>query len=68
MTPVMIGTQHITPADGNVFLDLGFPPDEAARLLAEARLRVEAKLLATEEARRRQKDASASAENRMAEG
>lgn len=27
---------HVTPADGNIFLDLGFPPDEAARLLAES--------------------------------
>lgn len=28
--------EHVTPADGNIFLDLGFPPDEAARLLAES--------------------------------
>jgi len=27
---------HRTPADGNIFADLGFPPKEAARLLAEA--------------------------------
>ena len=27
---------HRTPADGNIFADLGFAPDEAARLLAEA--------------------------------
>ena len=27
---------HRTPADGNIFADLGFPSDEAARLLAEA--------------------------------
>ncbi|MEW6057969.1 MAG: hypothetical protein AB1540_15280 [Bdellovibrionota bacterium] len=27
---------HITPADGNVFADLGFPPEEAARLKAES--------------------------------
>lgn len=33
-TPGWIG--HVTPADGNIFLDLGFPPDEAARLLAES--------------------------------
>lgn len=26
---------HITPADGNVFADLGFDPQEAAALLAE---------------------------------
>lgn len=32
--PSWIG--HVTPADGNIFLDLGFPPDEAARLLAES--------------------------------
>ncbi len=31
-TPAWVG--HVTPADGNIFLDLGFPPDEAARLLA----------------------------------
>ncbi|HEU0013807.1 MAG TPA: helix-turn-helix transcriptional regulator [Longimicrobium sp.] len=24
--------EHVTPADGNVFADLGFPPDEAANL------------------------------------
>ncbi len=30
------GTSHITPADGNVFADLGFEPEEAARLLAES--------------------------------
>ncbi|MFJ1300628.1 hypothetical protein ACILG0_11715 [Pseudomonadota bacterium AL_CKDN230030165-1A_HGKHYDSX7] len=28
------GPSHITPADGNIFADLGFPLDEAARLLA----------------------------------
>lgn len=27
---------HVTPADGNIFLDLGFPPDEASCLLAES--------------------------------
>lgn len=31
---------HITPADGNVFLDLGFSPDEAARLKAESDRRI----------------------------
>lgn len=29
------GTSHITPAGGNVFLDLGFGKEEAERLLAE---------------------------------
>lgn len=33
-TPGWVG--HVTPADGNIFLDLGFPPDEAACLLAES--------------------------------
>lgn len=27
---------HVTPADGNIFLDLGFEPEEAARLKAES--------------------------------
>ena len=27
--------RHTTAADGNIFLDLGFPPEEAAKLLAE---------------------------------
>lgn len=30
-------TEHVTPVGGNVFLDLGFPPDEAATLQAESR-------------------------------
>lgn len=30
------GFTHVTPAGGNVFADLGFPPDEAAALLAES--------------------------------
>ena len=29
-------SRHRTKADGNVFLDLGFPPKEAKRLLAHA--------------------------------
>lgn len=29
-----LGSSHITPAGGNVFADLGFAPDEAARLKA----------------------------------
>lgn len=33
-TPSRVG--HVTPAGGNIFLDLGFPPDEAARLLTES--------------------------------
>ncbi len=30
------GSTHITPVGGNVFLDLGFPPEQAAALLAES--------------------------------
>ncbi len=29
-------TEHITPIGGNVFLDLGFPPDEAVQLKAQS--------------------------------
>ena len=29
-------SMHITPVGGNVFADLGFEPEEAARLLAES--------------------------------
>ncbi|MES2948177.1 MAG: hypothetical protein V4858_06485 [Pseudomonadota bacterium] len=41
-------SQHTTPAGGNVFTDLGFPPDEAAQLLAEADRKIT--LLAMKEA------------------
>lgn len=37
------GSQHITPANGNIFLDLGFEPEEAARLLAESDKEIMAK-------------------------
>lgn len=36
--------RHTTPADGNIFLDLGFPPEEAAKLLAETDKVISAKL------------------------
>jgi predicted XRE-type DNA-binding protein len=32
--------EHITPADGNVFADLGFPADEAKQLLKAADARI----------------------------
>lgn len=32
---------HITPADANIFLDLGFEPAEAAKLLIKADLMIE---------------------------
>lgn len=28
--------RHVTPADGNIFLNLGFPPEEAEKLKAES--------------------------------
>lgn len=31
-----IKSMHITPADGNVFSDLGFTPEEAAKLKADS--------------------------------
>ena len=36
--------RHVTPADGNIFLDLGFPPEEAEKLKAESTLLTETKL------------------------
>lgn len=38
---------HLTPADGNVFSDLGFPAEEAAALLAEADARMESDIEGT---------------------
>jgi len=37
-------SQHVTSVGGNVFVDLGFPPDEAARLLAESKAKIAAVL------------------------
>jgi predicted XRE-type DNA-binding protein len=34
----MAEPEHITPADGNVFEDIGFPPDEARNLKIRAML------------------------------
>lgn len=34
-------TEHITPADGNVFADLGFPPEEAENMLIRCDLILE---------------------------
>lgn len=34
---------HITPVGGNIFLDLGFPPDEAERLKEESDRRISSK-------------------------
>lgn len=36
--------QHITPANGNVFLDLGFSKKEAEKLLAEIDRSIDEKL------------------------
>ena len=32
------GTEHETPVDGNVFADIGFPPDEAENLMVRSQL------------------------------
>jgi predicted XRE-type DNA-binding protein len=36
---------HVTPVGGNIFADLGFEPDEAARLLAETDAIISEKLV-----------------------
>jgi len=33
--------EHVTPADGNIFADLGFPPEEARRLLLRSQMVME---------------------------
>lgn len=42
----MIDTEirHITPADGNIFADLGFSPKEAAQLKAHSDMVIQTKL------------------------
>jgi len=35
------GTTHVTPSDGNVFTDLGFPAAEAANLKMRSQLMIE---------------------------
>jgi predicted XRE-type DNA-binding protein len=37
-------SMHITPANGNVFADLGFAPEEAAMLKAESQRIISEKL------------------------
>ena len=34
---IKLGSGHITPAGSNIFLELGFPPEEAADLLEQAK-------------------------------
>ncbi len=34
---LLTGSMHVTPVGGNVFADLGFPPEEAAALQAETK-------------------------------
>lgn len=33
--------EHITPVGGNIFADLGFPPEEAENLLVRSKLMIE---------------------------
>ena len=42
-------SMHITPAGGNVFADLGFPPEEAAVLQAESKRIISEKQLIKEQ-------------------
>ena len=53
---------HITPADGNVFADLGFDADEAVTLLAETDKAISEKLAIKETMKDRSRD-DAMAEN-----
>lgn len=41
-------TTHITPVGGNIFLDLGFPPDEAAKLKDDSDMLIKTKLTCTD--------------------
>jgi len=38
-----MGTTHVTPVGGNIFLDLGFEPEEAEAMLLESSRRIAAK-------------------------
>ena len=38
MNSIDTSITHITPEDGNVFKDLGFPPEEASKLKIKAQL------------------------------
>ena len=41
MKDIETAVTHITPADGNIFADLGFEPVEAAKLLIKADLMID---------------------------
>lgn len=41
MKDIETAVAHITPADGNIFTDLGFEPVEAAKLLIKADLMID---------------------------
>lgn len=48
-----LSRRHITPTNGNVFADLGFPPEKATELLRDADARIEkARKLKVEAAQR----------------
>lgn len=38
-------SEHITPKDGNVFLDLGFTPEEAARFYIDSQKKNQAEIM-----------------------
>jgi predicted XRE-type DNA-binding protein len=37
--------EHVTPADGNIFADLGFPPEEAGNLFVRSKLMIEVRCI-----------------------
>lgn len=41
MSKVDVKIRHVTPAGGNVFADLGFEPEEAAKLKIRSQLMME---------------------------
>lgn len=49
----LVGCEHITPADGNVFEDIGFGAEEAASLLEESKRRMLERTLTSSRSTRR---------------
>lgn len=45
---IKVQSAHITPADGNIFIDLGFDPEVAAALKANSDRIIEDKLASNE--------------------
>jgi predicted XRE-type DNA-binding protein len=41
MSTIDSSSTHVTPADGNIFADLGFAPEESAKLKIKAQLMIQ---------------------------